>query len=121
MHLQRSRHSIGQRTYLLHAEADRTAATDAAQLLGYLLCTVRLGEWAEYAQIQRDQPAQRFRQRRNIAACLTDVHEHLQRPMLVAVNRDVDLALRRAHLARVAVHHGRSWLYTLLDRSDRLH
>src|SRR6266699_5733120 len=30
VHFKRARHCIGQRTYLLHAEADRTAATDTA-------------------------------------------------------------------------------------------
>ena len=55
-------------------------------------------------QVQRDQPAQRLGQRGDIRSRLADVDEDLQQAIVVAVERDVDLALRRAHLAGVALH-----------------
>src|SRR2546426_7067414 len=99
MHLQRPGDGIRQRTYLLHTKANRATPTDTTQLLGNLLGPIRLREWAEYAQVERDQAAQSFGQGRDITSGLTNVDEDLQWPMLVAVDCDVHLPFRSTHLA----------------------
>src|SRR5579885_1036222 len=120
MQFQRAGYGVGQGAHLLHAEADGTAAAYAAQLLGDDLDAVRLRERAEDAQVQRDQAAQRLRQRGDVAAGLADVDEDLERPVLITVDGDVDLALRRADVPRVAMRHLRHRLDALLDGDDWL-
>src|SRR6266699_5375481 len=117
--LQRSRHRVRQRTYLLHTEADGAAAANAAQLISDLAYAIHLRERSENAQVERDQAAQRLRQRGKVTARLSHIHEHLQRPVLVTIDGDVDLPLRRNHPARIALHHIRARLDALLDRSHR--
>src|SRR5579883_2129248 len=120
MQFQRAGYGVGQGAHLLHAEADGTAAADAAQLLGDDLDAIRLRERTEDAQVQRDQAAQRLRQRGDVAASLADVDEDLERPVLIAVDGDVDLALRRADVPRVTMRYLRHRLDALLDGDNWL-
>src|SRR5579875_301254 len=121
MQFERARHGVGQRAYLLWAKAYRTTATETAQLIGDFFDTVGLRERAEDAQIQRDQSTQCLRQGGDVTAGLADVDKHFQWPMLVAIDRDIDLPLRRVYLAGISPHDRRSRLNPLLDRSHRRH
>src|SRR6266705_2961772 len=121
MHLQCTCNSVRQRAYLLHTKAYGAAPTNAAQLIRDFFGTVSLRKWAEHTQVQRNQAAQRLGKGCNIATGFTNVNEHLQWSVLVAIDRDVDFPFRRTYLAGVALYHCWSCFDPLLDRYHWLH
>src|SRR5229473_2114104 len=103
MHFQGTSDSVGQRANLLHTEADRAAAADTTQLIGNFLGAIGLRERAEHAQVERDYTAQCLCQCRDITSCLTNVNEYLKWPMLVTVDRDIDLPFWCSYMASVSM------------------